>query len=229
MARGYGVLFIDLDGQGNLSHTMKAGHTELTSLDVLMGNATAREAIRHTEDGDIMGSSPSLAGADTLLTATGKEYRLKESLKNLDYDYAIIDTPPALGVITINALTASAGVIIPAQADTYSLQGISQLNDTLTVVKRYCNPSLNVLGILLTRYNQRAILSRDIAKIIDQTAEQLNTKLYATKIRECVALREAQANQRDIFSYAPRSNAAEDYMNFLNEFLNKETTNDKKF
>jgi len=225
--KGYKTLFVDLDAQGNLTHTLGADGTGLTgknSFDVLTGNATAEAATQRTTQGEIIASSPALAGADIAITAVGKEYRLKEALEALqdDYDYIVIDTPPALGILTINALTACSGVIIPAQADIYSLQGISQLYNTLQTVKKYCNPSLKVMGILLTRYNGRAIISRDIAEMIDETAERLQTKLYKTKIREATAVKEAQARRQSIFAYAPKSNASTDYKALIDEILREE-------
>jgi chromosome partitioning protein len=221
--KGYRVLYIDLDAQGNLSYTLGADTSGLTAMELLQGRNT-QAAIQRTAQGDIIASSPSLAGADTIITAVGKEYRLREALEPLGglYDYCIIDTPPALGILTINALTACNGAIIPAQADIYSLQGISQLHTTIETVKQYCNPALTIKGIVLTRYNSRAIISREVADMIEQTAGQLQTKLYKAKIRECTAIKEAQATQQDIYSYAPRSNAAADYTALIAEILGGE-------
>ena len=159
-----------------------------------------------------------------IITATGKEYRLREALEPVYdlYDYIVIDTPPALGILTVNALTACTGAIIPAQADVYSLQGIALLSQTIETVRKYCNRALKIKGIVLTRYNSRAVLSRDMADLIAQTAQQLRTKLYTTRIRECTALKEAQAVQQDIFTYAPRSNAAADYKALVAEVLEGE-------
>lgn len=222
--KGYSVLYVDLDAQGNLSYTMGASTQGYNAMSVLQRPDTARSEVQHTEQGDIIASSPALAGADAIITETGKEYRLKEALESLrgDYDYCIIDTPPALGILTVNALTACGGVIIPAQADIYSLQGISQLNNTLLTVKRYCNPDLSILGIVLTRYNGRAIIRREVAEMLEQTARGLNTKLYRSRIRECTALVEAQATKQNIYSYAPKSNAAADYKALVAEILGEE-------
>lgn len=222
--KGFKVLYIDLDAQGNLSYTLGADINGLTALDILTKEATAEQTIQRTAQGDVISAAPSLAGADTLITAVGKEYRLKEALEPIreKYDYIIIDTPPALSVLTINALTACAGVIIPAQADIYSLQGISQLNNTIQTVKQYCNPSLEVMGIVLTRYSSRAILSREVAEMIEQTAQNLNTKLYKATVRENIAVKEAQASQQNIFEYAPKSNAAADYSALVDEIIEKE-------
>ena len=219
--KGYRVLFIDLDAQCNLSYAMAATKGDYNALDILQGKAPAQKAVQTTTQGDIIPSTPALSGADAILTATGKEYRLIEALAPLQgaYDYCILDTPPALGVLTVNALAACTGAIIPAQADIYSLHGIAQLYDTLQTIQRYCNPALKILGIVLTRYNGRAILSREVAEQIEQTAAQLNTRLYHSYIRECIAVKEAQAVKQSIFEYAPRSNAAEDYGALVNEIL----------
>ena len=225
--KGYKVLFVDLDAQTNLSYVMEADATGLTgrtSLDVMEGRASASDAIQHTRHGDIIAASPALAGADAVLTQVGKEYRLKEALEPLApmYDFILLDTPPALGILTVNALTACNGCIIPAQADIYSLQGISQLHNTLQTVKKYCNPSLKVLGILLTRFNSRASISREAADMIGQAAEQMGSRLYTARIRECTAIKEAQACREDIFTYAPHSNAAADYAALIDEILTEE-------
>ena len=221
--KGFKVLYIDMDAQGNLSYSLNVLNKPLTSLEVLTGTATAKEAITETPQGDIIPASGNLAGADTLITETGKEYRLKEAIEPLKkkYDYIIIDTPPALGVLTINALTACKSVLIPTQADIYSLQGIGQLSQTIETVKKYCNKDIAVKGILATRYNARANLTKDMTTLLQQTADQLHTKLYTTKIRECTALKEAQATQQDIFTYSSRSNASEDYKAFIEEYLTK--------
>ena len=171
--------------------------------------------------GDIIAGSETLAGADATIDGTGKEYRLKEALEPIkaDYDYVIIDTPAALGTLTVNALTACDSVIIPGQAEIYSLQGIGQLNQTITTVKKYCNKDLYIRGILITRYNGRAVISRDMQSNLEEAAKLLHTTLYSTPIRECISVKEAQARQTDIYSYAPRSNAANDDSAFIDEFL----------
>ena len=222
--KGYKVLFVDLDAQGNLSYSLDAQASNKTVLEVLTGQMQAKDIIQHTETGDIMSSSLQLSGADLMLTEMGKEYRLKEALEPIKskYDYIIIDTPPALGILTVNALTACTGVIIPAQADIYSLQGIGQLNSTLEAVRKYCNNSFTLKGIVLTRFNKRAVLSRDVADLLEETAKTLKTKLYKTHIREAVAIKEAQIQKACLFTYAPKSNASIDYMNLINEVIDNE-------
>lgn len=219
--RGYKTLFIDLDSQCNLTFDVGAKTAPLTSMEVLSGTATAQEAIQHTQGGDIIPASPSLAVADTTLEGTGKEYRLKEALEPIagEYDYIIIDTPPALGVLTVNALTACNSAIIPAQAEVHSLQGIGLLYEAIRAAKKYTNPALTIKGILITRYNGRAILSRDMRENLEATAKELGTKVFTTPIRECTAIKEAQATQSDIYSYAPRSNATADYTALIQDIL----------
>ena len=222
--KGYKCLAVDLDGQANFSYTVGVRTDGATVLGVLTGEVKVSDAIQHTEQGDIIAASKALSGADAFISDTGKEYRLKEALEALQgvYDYVIVDTPPALGILTINALTACNSVIIPAQADIYSLQGIEQLADTIKPVKKYCNPSLKISGILLTRYSPRAVLSREIAELAEKLAKKLGTKLFTTTIREAIAVKEAQISQQSLFEYAPKANVTEDYRAFIEEFLETE-------
>lgn len=219
--KGFKTLAIDLDAQTNLSFIVGADTGKKTALSLLTGEATADEAIQHLGAGDIIPASKNLAGIDAVVEGTGREYRLKEALEPLQacYDYAVIDTPPALGISTINALTACNSVIIPAQADILSLQGIEQLAETMKPVKKYCNHDLTIAGILLTRYNSRTALTRDITNYVQQLASRLNTKVFATPIREGIAVKEAQINQRTLFDYAPKANVTSDYTAFIEELL----------
>ena len=222
--KGKKTLLIDLDPQRSITLTSGADTTKPNAYDVLTGRINAQEATQYrTQQADIIPASKNLVRLDVELTATDKEYRLKEKITPLlsSYDFIIIDTPPALGILTINALTAATGLIIPAQADLYSLQGIGQLYDTIEVIRAYTNQSLTLNGILLTRHNSRSVLSRDMAETAANTATQIGTFLYDTVIREAVALKEAQASQQSIFEYAPKSNAAADYLSFTEEFLER--------
>lgn len=222
--KGYKTLAVDLDAQSNLTYTAGATMNRATALGILTGEVKAKDAIQHTQNGDIIPANKALAGADAFISDTGKEYRLKEALESIqsDYDYIIIDTPPALGILTINALTACNSVIIPAQADIYSLQGIEQLAETIKPVKKYCNSNLTIEGILLTRYNSRSILSREVAELAEQLAKKIGTKLFKTTIRDNISVKEAQISQQSIFSYAPKSNASKDYTAFIEELLREE-------
>ena len=131
----------------------------------------------------------------------------------------ILDTPPSLGILTINALTACTKVIIPANADFFSMYGISQLGETIESVKQYTNPSIKIEGILLTRYTSRTILSRDMTENIKGLAERLKTRVFRATIREAVNVREAQISQKSIFKFAPKANVTQDYLNFINELF----------
>ena len=222
--RGYKVLFVDLDSQSNLTNALgiDSHEVEASSLDVLEGSSTASEAILSTDQrGDLLPATPDLAKADKIIEGVGSEYRLREALQTVArrYDYIIIDTPPALGVLTVNALTASNTVIIPAQADLYSLQGLEQLYGTIGPVKLFTNKKLKIEGVLLTRYVGRSIISKDMRENFETVAKEIDTKVFSTPIREGVAVREAQATQTDLYTYAPKSNPAKDYEAFINEFL----------
>lgn len=226
--RGFRVLLIDLDAQGNLSYTVNAEGGRYGIFGAMERPETTQQEIQPVcsdEKGgriDIIPGTERLAVAEKIFTEIGKEYKLKEALQNIDgsaYDYVIIDTPPALSILSVNALASADTVIIPAQADIYSLQGITQINSTITTVRKYCNSRLTIDGIVLTRYNSRTTISKDLAAALTRTAEKLSTRVYDTRIRECTAVKEAQALRKDIFVYAPRSNAAEDYNNLTNEMI----------
>lgn len=219
--KGFKVLLIDMDSQGNLSFSVGANKAAVSVLEVLKQEAAAADAIQTIGNLDIIPASISLAGADMQLVEMGKEYRLKEALEPIkkNYDYIIIDTPPALGILTINALTAADNIVIPSQADIYSVDAIGQLYNTVRAVQQYTNKGLSIKGILLTRYSDRTILSRDLADMIQRTAEQLNTKLFKATIREAIGIKEAQAQKQDIFAYSGNSKVAGDYMQFIDEFL----------
>ena len=228
------VLFIDADPQGTGS--MMLGIAEPDELEESIASVLTKiineepisdsEAILHTvEDVHLLPANIDLASMEvTLVNTMNRERILKQYVdqQRSNYDYIIIDTPPALGILTINALTACDSVIIPAQADIYSLQGIEQLAETMKPVKKYCNPALNIAGILLTRYSQRAVLSREVAEIAGQLAARLGTRIFNTAIRENISVKEAQISQTSLFDYAPNSNAAKDYRTFIEELLEAE-------
>lgn len=226
--KGYKTLLIDLDPQGNITYTAGADPTRPTAYDLLTSRALINEVIQENPQGEFIPAGERLSNLDLELNTTGKEYKLKEVLEPIkkNYDFIIIDTPPALGILTINALTASDSLIIPSQADIYSLQGIGQLYKTIQTVKIYCNPNLEIQGILLTRYHTRTILNRDMGELIEETAKQFNTSIYTTFIRESVVVREAQAKKQDLFTYAPKSNPAKDYLSFIEEVIERSGANE---
>ena len=218
--RGYATLFMDLDPQGSLTYELGADEeAPITSMEVLRGDATAEEAIQHTEGGDIIAGSPKLATADRDITGA---YRLKEALEPIAglYDYCIIDLPPALGILAVNALTASTSVIIPAGEEIYSLKGIGLLYETIRTIQEETNPDLKIEGIVVTRYKGWTILGNHMRGNLEATARKLKTRVL-TPIRENNAIAEAQAMQRDIFNYSPRSNGAKDYNSLVDEIERK--------
>lgn len=219
--KGERVLAVDLDAQANLTNTSGVQNPEITSLDVLSKQATAEQAIVKAKNYDLIPASNMLTGADARIIETGKEYRLRRALDAVkdNYDYVIIDTPPALGILTVNALTACNSVIIPAQADMYSLLGISQLDETMQPVKEFTNPDLKVEGILLTRFNGRTSLSKDVVKMAETVAEQLGTKVFPVTIREAVVVKESQMWQESLFDYAPTANVTKDYEALVEEII----------
>lgn len=218
-AQGKRVLFADLDPQGNLSYILGASMDGKTIFDVLKGEAAAADVIQTTDGGAIIPGTPFLAGADA--TLAGKLYTLDEALKPLSrkYDYCILDTPPALGVLTVAALTAADTVIIPCLPDVLSIQALGQIAETVKGIQQTCNPGLKIAGILLTRYTARQKLTRDTEAIFAKAAEGIGTRLFKTHIRETVSIREAQATGADIFTYSPKSAGAEDYKQLLKEIL----------
>ena len=165
-----------------------------------------------------------LVGAEQELSQTGKEHRLKEAIAPVaeKYDYIIIDTPPSLGVLTVNAFTVAGDILIPTTAGIFATTGINQLNETVRSVQRYCNPNVKITGILFTRFNPRANISKQIKELTEQLSEYISAPIYKTYIRSAVAVEEAQTNRTDIFEYAEKSTVSEDYKAFIEEFLKGE-------
>lgn len=223
------VLFVDMDAQRNLSRTLEADTSgeRPTTIDLLTGRTSAAQAVQHTSHGDVIAASKALVGADReeALSSTGREYRLREALRPLSgsYDYCIIDTPPALGILSINALTAADKAILPVQADDYSAESVEDISGTLEAVKLYTNKGLQIDGILITRYSGRANVSRYYEDQLEEAAQRIGSRLYNVRIRECSALKEAQGLREDIFTHAPRSNAARDYKGLLDEITGEGT------
>jgi len=219
--KGYRALAVDVDPQGNLSYCMNADENKPGVYELLGGDIIAPNAVQNTEQGAIICSSHMLTGADLVFTDKGREYLLSEAMAPFRavYDYIVIDTPPTLGILTINALTAANDIIIPMGADIFSLQGLSQLYNTIGKVKRRCNTSLHIAGLLITRYSGRAILSKELRETISEKAQQLDTKLYSTVIREGIAVKEAHTGQVSLFKSLLKSKPAIDYLNFTDEYL----------
>ena len=221
--RKYRVLGIDLDPQGNFSTACGAeNYNVLTAYEVMKRGVDIREAIQHMKGGyDVVPANIMLAGAEQELSQTGKEHRLKEAVSVVagEYDFIVIDTPPSLGVLTVNAFTCATDILIPTTAGIFATAGISQLNETVSSVQKYCNPGVKIRGILFTRFNPRANISRQIKELTEQLSEYISAPIYQTYIRAGVVVEEAQANKADIFDYAGKSTVAEDYRTFIEEFL----------
>ncbi len=221
--RGYKVLGIDLDPQGNFSTACGAENYNVpTVYEVMKRAADIGEAIQRMRGGyDVVPANIMLAGAEQELSQTGKEHRLKEAVSAVvgNYDFIVIDTPPSLGVLTVNAFTCATDILIPTTAGIFATAGISQLNETVGSVQRYCNPGVKIRGILFTRFNPRANISRQIKELTEQLSEYISAPVYQTYVRAGVAVEEAQANNADIFDYAGKSTVAEDYRAFIEEFL----------
>ncbi len=213
-SRGKKVLAIDLDPQGNLSFTFGVHNEKITIHDVLLGKNSIHEAIYTTETCDVIPSNIILSGLELELKQVGREFALKEKLKFISrfYDYIIIDTPPALSLLTINAYTAADDLIIPMTAEILSLQGVSQIKDTIKAVKKHYNTELNLKGILLTKFNPRAQLSEDVLEMVSILAKQLGTTVISSKISVSVAAAEAPAHMQSVVTYSPRCLASKDYI-----------------
>ena len=222
--RGFKVLSIDLDPQSNLSFCMGGDNESVPTIyEVLRKENTLREAIQTTEMGDLISSNILLSGIELEFTNLGREYILSDALRVvLDlYDYILIDTPPALSILTINAFTASDYILVPMHADIFSLQGMAQLYDTIQRVKLYCNPRLEYAGLLLTRCNARTTLASEVRGTAELISRDLNIPLFNTSIRSSVAISESQSLQENPLSFASKNPAMQDYLEFADELYQK--------
>lgn len=218
-AQGKRVLAIDLDPQGNLTFSLGAADDKYTVHNVLNGSIPIEKAIQKTANCDVIPANILLSGSELELTSVGREFILRDRLRSVldSYDYILLDTPPALSILTINAYTAANDLIIPMTAEILSLQGITQLKDTIFAVKKYYNRALNVRGLLLTRYNPRILLTRDVEELAGLVAQQLGTHVLNTKISPAVSVAEAPAHQKTLSRYAPKSRAAKEYQALVHE------------
>ncbi len=211
--RGARVLGVDLDPQGNLGFALglDIGETD-TIYDVLKGTRSIEEAIVPTEYGDILSSDIMLSVAEVEFTAPRREFMLDQQLERVRdrYDFIVIDTPPALNILTINAYVASTALIVPMEAEILSLVGITQLQETIESVRTSFNPQLKVLGILLNKFNPRLTLSQEVLELAEAVAEQMDSCVLTPKIRRGVAVAKAPAHGQSVLTYMPSSKPAQD-------------------
>ena len=218
--RGAKVLGVDLDPQGSLGFCLGLDIENCATIyDVMKGNRPIREVIVQSESGDILPSNILLSAAELEFNRPGREFLLKNCLAEVaeEYDYIIIDTPPALNVLTVNAYVAADGLIIPMAPEILSLLGVAQIRETIDTVRRCYNSRLRVLGIVLNKYNQRFTLNREVLDMAEQIAAQLDTKVFQARIRSGVAVAEAPAHGESVLTYAPDSKVARDFRLLLNE------------
>jgi chromosome partitioning protein len=215
------VLLVDLDPQGNLtmSQGLNPDTIERSMFDVLVHRLPLEEVI-HRAEVDLAVSSIDLAGAELALSSMiGRERALEKALGPVkdNYDYVLVDTPPSLGLLTINALVASNGVIVPVQCEYLSLRGLVQLENTLSMIRENLNPSVEIEGILPTMYDKRTLHSREAVEILQENFGEL---VFDTKIRKTVRYAEAPVKGSSILKYDPSGNAAEAYRRLAKEVLN---------
>lgn len=217
---GYRVLCVDLDPQGNL--TMSQGidpdKCEKSMYDVLVDDLPISEVIAHREI-DIAVASIDLAGAEIAMsTKIGRERSLERALREVhsDYDYICIDTPPSLGLLTINALTASAKVIVPVQCEYLSMRGLIQLQSTLKMIQENLNPNVHIEGILPTMFDSRTLHAREAVSILEENFGDL---VFKSRIRKAVKFAEAPVRGASVLKYDSESKAASYYRNLAKEVL----------
>ena len=217
---GKKILLVDLDPQANLSQCYGITKPETTIYEALKGDAELK-TIRVNENLDIAASNLDLAGAEMELNSeAGREYLLKEILTPLkeNYDYVFVDCPPSLGLLTLNAFSCSDEVIIPIQAHFLAIKGLTKIIEVINKVKRRINNKLQITGVVITLYDKRKVLHRDIEETI---VTYFKEKVYNSKIRQNIALAEAPAQGLDIFRYNISSPGADDYWDLTQEFLKR--------
>ncbi|HEX3579048.1 MAG TPA: AAA family ATPase [Thermoanaerobaculia bacterium] len=217
------VLLVDLDPQANATSGIGVTEAEPSMYDVLIESMPIREIIRPTEIPTLFlaPSSVDLVGAEVeLRDAIGREYYLKRVLEavSADYDYILIDSPPSLGLLTVNGLTAANSVLVPLQAEYFALEGVSQLLATIDRVKSAVNPSLDVEGIVLTMYDERMNLARQVS---EEVRGHFGEKVYKTVIPRNVRLSEAPSFGKPIILYDIRSRGSEAYVSLAREFIQR--------
>lgn len=217
------VLIVDVDPQGNTTSGLGLNKRNLntSTYDLLINEIPVKESIVKTsaENVFLVPSNVELAGAEVeLVKLENRELRLKKALEEVysEYDYIFIDCPPSLGVLSINALVASNSVLIPIQCEYYALEGVSQLVDTIKLVKRSLNPSLEIEGVVLSMFDGRTNLS---IQVVDEVKKHFRGKVYTSIIPRNVRLAEAPSYGLSVIDYDPKSRGAEAYIDLAEEFL----------
>jgi chromosome partitioning protein len=217
------TLIIDIDPQGNTTSGLgyKRQNIKNSTYEVLVADLPISEAIIKTEITylDLLPANINLVGAEIeLVGAMSREFKLRQALAHIkeDYDFIIIDCPPSLGLLTINTLTASDSVIIPIQCEYYALEGLSLLMNTIGLVQKHLNPKLEIQGVLLTMYDGRLTLSRQVA---EDARKFFAEKVYETVINRNVRLSEAPSFGKPILLYDVESSGAQNYLRLAKEVL----------
>ncbi|MFN2468502.1 MAG: ParA family protein [Gaiellaceae bacterium] len=215
---GLRVLCIDLDPQGNLtmSQGLNPDEIERSMFDVLVHKVPLEEII-HRQEMDLAVSSIDLAGAELALSSMiGRERALEKALFPLkgQYDFVLIDTPPSLGLLTINALVASEGVIVPVQCEYLSLRGLVQLENTLSMIRENLNPHVEIIGILPTMFDRRTLHSREAIEILEENFGDL---VFNTRIKKTIRYAEAPVKGSSVLRYEPNGDAADAYRRLAKE------------
>lgn len=223
---GKKVLLIDSDPQGNATSGVgvNKGDVQDCIYNILIDDVPVRDVILPTaiENLEVVPATISLAGAEIELVSTiSREVRMKQAIRDIkdDYDYVIIDCPPSLGLLTLNALTASDSIIIPVQCEYYALEGLSQLLSTVRLVQKHLNEDLYIDGVLLTMFDARTNLG---IQVIEEVKKYFQDKVYKTIIPRNVRLSEAPSHGKPIIIYDPRSKGAEVYLELAKEVVENE-------
>lgn len=219
---GKSVLICDIDPQGNSTSGIGINKQalDITLYDVLISEAEVHKAIHKTKRKiDILPANADLAGAEIqLVEMSGREFRLKKALENLNHDYILIDCPPSLGLLTVNALSSANDVLIPVQAEYYALEGLSQLLSVVQQVRGSLNPNINILGVVITMYDSRNSLS---SQVKSELQKHFGSKLFKTMVPRNVRLAEAPSFGKTIVEHDKWSKGARAYKALTKELEEK--------